>query len=446
MAHDVEFRESLARALTAEGPTYESYVKRKRREGTPPLPREEWERYVFGEEGDPGIEGPHEPQQRSGPRVREREPTEPRPKRLFSVRETRRLPKWAAQSSSDPNEIFAQAQEAYPQMLDWLDRGEGVDKEIGAHVVRRDRDPAAPVDLSRPGPIMIIAPNKDRRESERKVTERYSGDWREGAVDIVRATIAVDRYDQLAGVVDALKRSGLDLVSKPRNRFREPTSSGYRDVVLSARLPNGHVMEIQLHLKDVLRAKEEAHREYTRVKGLDDQISGQGRGPQTELTQEQLQLFDEAQTRMKRLYEGAWQTIVDSVEPTSIFDTPPTISPELLKRLRARRKRERMRRLKRFQQKKKAAEEGTRFYEMDGLPVRWVRPKLPMIEGGSASVPVDSLAVFMERAREIDEDDFDELVAARMEKRRSLKLATELRRLCETYPGLRRELKVSLED
>jgi hypothetical protein len=316
--------------------------------------------------------------------------------------------------------LFEQAKEAYPQMLDWLDRGEGVDKRLGARVVRRDRDPDARMDLDREGPVMIIAPNKDRTEAERKVRDRYGGDWREGAVDLVRATIAVDRYDQLHEVVDRLKESGLQLVSQPRNRFREPTEAGYRDVVLNARLPNGHIMEIQLHLKEVLRAKEEAHKEYRRVKGLDDKITGRGRGPATELSTDDLQLFDDATRRMRELYDSAWQQAIAGVDPASVFVQPSEFQQSKSQR---RKKKQKVRKFK------VTAQENAVFYEMDGLPVRWVRPKLPMIEGSDEPYPVDSLVAFAERAVQIDEDAFNDLVDQRRNRRSGKKAFRDRMRL-----------------
>jgi hypothetical protein len=289
---------------------------------------------------------------------------------------------------------------------------------------------------------MIIASNKDRREAGRKVEERYGGDWREGAVDIVRASIAVDRYDQLHDVIEKLQQSGLQLASRPRNRFQKPTSSGYRDVVLNARLPNGHIMEIQLHLKDVLRAKEEAHSEYRRIKGIDDKITGRGRGGSAEFTSEQLREFEEATRRMKDIYDRAWQTVSEAGPvPASIFDSPPSKSDSARRLKRVLEKR----RKKQTPETARVAQENAVFYELDGLPVRWVRPKLPMIEGGAEPYPVDSLVAFAERGTLIDKEGFEDLVEERQNKREGKKAFRErMRHMAAAHPEFRRALKDAL--
>lgn len=435
LERDPAFRESLARVVVADKPTYEKYVQRKRHEGGPVLPREEWEAYVFGEAG---------PGEKDTPGSRERAVVGPRLPRLFPWKETAKLPKWAAQSQSSPDRLFAQAKEAYPQMLDWLDRGEGVDKAIGAHVVRRDRDPDAKIDLDKEGPLMVIAPNKRKAEAVRKVEQRYGGDWREGAVDLVRASIAVDRYDQLPEVVEALKKSGLELAARPRNRFRKPTQGGYRDVVLNARLPNGHVMELQLHLKSVLKAKDEAHPIYSRIKGLDDKIAEyrkskrSGKKPKVELSQDEMKLFDEATRQMRQVFESAWQASAPD-EPREV--KVPSLRRRKLQKSRRKRLTETLRR------RSRVAQQETLYYSMDGLPVRWTRPNLPMVEGGEEPYPVDSMAFFAEQGVPIDEDEFDEMVRWRRRTGDGKKAFHDaVRDLCKANPEFRRALRAALSE
>lgn len=426
---DPAFRESLARVLTAEA-KYEDYVHRKQQEGSPDwLSRDDWEVWVFGKESPSGKadqsdapEPAEPPQDQKVPdavksrvkRMKKRLFTKDlrqvwerrnergkRPKRLFSSEDTEGLPKWASQPQSNPERLMAQAKESVPLMLDWLNRGKGIDKDIGAQTVRRDEDPDAKIDFSQEGPVVVIAPPKTKKAAEDKVRERYGGDWSEGAVDLVRATIAVDKYEDLMEVVEKLKESGVELAAKPRNRYRDATSSGYRDVVLNARLPNGHVMELQLHLKPVLQAKESNHGLYSQIKGLDEK-------PSDELAEEQQRILDENTRRMREIYDRAWEEATARSEAASIFDEPSKLSRPSFK-------------------SKKGAEEGPLYFELDGLPVQWDRPKRPQIHGGKKVIPVDSLAVFAERSVPIGKDEFELLVRDR-KKQRSGKEARSVRR------------------
>lgn len=460
-ASDPAFRESLARVLTADA-KYEDYVQRKKNEGGTPLPREQWEAYVFGR--DPGApqkpppqETPEEPsmpsrqrddlieklkrhtrrrRQRAWARAMWTPPGEHKrqfkPKALFPEKEIKDLPRWASQSHSDPDRLFAQAEEAQDHMLDWLDRGEGIDKALGAEVVRRDEDPDAEIDYSTPGPVVVIGSTKKREAAADKVRERYGGNWSEGAVDLVRASIAVDKYEDLRDVIDKLKKSGMELVSRPRNRFRDATAAGYRDVVLNARLPNGHVMELQLHLKPILEAKEQNHALYSQIKGLDDKVRDK-----EEIPEDVMEQFQTLTSRQREVYERAWRESASRSEPSSIFDAPKAVPrPKVPKRKR----------------RTKRAEESPLYFDVDGLPVKWAQPKVPVIHGGDEPTRVDSLAWFAERAVPITEHEFDELVEARERRRSSGKekkaatnpLVSALRRRASQDPDFRRALRRAL--
>jgi len=484
---DTAFRESLAREIQAE-PKYQEYIQRKRQEGASQwLSEEDWEAYVFGKE--PANEAPAEqpveqaptqeqseeqrPSEKADPDAKEEkrsdrlmgrvkqfiknrrrqrgkkfweatQTTGSMPKRLFPTRETRHLPKWAAQTSNNPERIMAQAQESQSLMIDWLNRGRGIDKAIGATTVRRDEDPKAEIDLSQKGPVLVIGPPKTKKAMEDKVRERYSPrgvpNWSEGAVDLIRASIAVDRYDDLAGVVDKLKESGIELVSKPRNRFRQATASGYRDVVLNARLPNGHIMELQLHVKPMIKAKDKTHGLYQEIRGLDTK-------DKDELNEEQQALLDRVAAVQRASFDAAWEMSLEGVEPESIFDAPLFSESKKPKKPKRR--------------KRAGEEEGeeTLYFDVDGLPVSWDRPKIPKIHGGGEPRKVQDLAWFMERAVPIAKDEFEILVNARKETppkgkddkseksekaARDLHLLAAMRRRAATDPEFRSALQKAM--
>ncbi len=101
---------------------------------------------------------------------------------------------------------------------------------------------------------------KGMERSRFKATTDYLGNTNE-VTDLIRGTIVYDSLDDLYRGIDALKES--DGVKQIRIKDRvgnplgePPLGMGYRDMLLNVRLKNGHVAEIQLHIKQMNIAKE----------------------------------------------------------------------------------------------------------------------------------------------------------------------------------------------
>jgi hypothetical protein len=394
------------RVITAGKPTYEAYLERKKRQGGSVLDREAWERKVFGV--------PSKTQEKAAPKQRK----QPggvlwNPAPLFPEEETRHLPRWVKQDKSDPEVLFEQAEEAHGQMLHWLDEGHGVDQVLGAKVIRRDLDSGEELDLDEAGPVVIIGPMKEKEAARKKVKARYGGDWRAGSIDLVRATIAVDRYEDLYTVAQALRKSGMDLASDPRDRFSKPTDVGYRDIVFNVRMPNGHIMEMQLNLKEILKAKEEAHPYYTKMK---DMQPGWGT-----VDKEYEEEIAEANRRQMEIYGRAWK----AVQPSEGVETYPGVLPDELEETEEEEETVKPEQVEDYvslfmtpDEVKKVAQDETRmragredhYFEFDGLPVKWVLPKFPQFHNTKEPQNVDDMGAFIERRRTISKEEFDEMV------------------------------------
>lgn len=181
------------------------------------------------------------------------EKTDTSSKSLFDAKE-RDLPKTLAQKTKDPEKLFKEAKEAHEQQLDWLNRGKGLDKAIGAKVVRGDNKPIGEFlkeldsETEKRGPLVVIGPMKDQARSKEKVDTDYGGDWSRLG-DAVRASVAVDSMDQVHDVMDKLRKSGLKLARRPTDRFDKPNEdTHYRDLLMNVEYPNGHIGELQIHL------------------------------------------------------------------------------------------------------------------------------------------------------------------------------------------------------
>lgn len=75
-----------------------------------------------------------------------------------------------------------------------------------------------------------------------------------GVKDIVRSTIVAPDYASAGKIVAEIEKSMRRVVVK--NRFLEPTDSGFRDYLLNVELPNGRIGEIQVHVPEMYDVKD----------------------------------------------------------------------------------------------------------------------------------------------------------------------------------------------
>jgi hypothetical protein len=87
--------------------------------------------------------------------------------------------------------------------------------------------------------------------------------------DVLRGSIVCETVDELNVVVDALRAVKDVEVIRIKNRFRDkPTPSGYRDVNINIDY-HGMVVELQLHLSEVLQVADKQHVAYEAARELD---------------------------------------------------------------------------------------------------------------------------------------------------------------------------------
>ena len=228
-------------------------------------------------------------------------------KPLFSASEVAKLPNAIQQPDKDPAALYEHAKEAFKEQLKVLDEGQGLEKALGATVVRMDKGEKP--DLSKRGPVIEIGALKSQARAKEKVDSDYGGDWSRVG-DVVRASVAVDSYAQLGQVIDKLKSSGVELARKPKDRFAHPTEAGYRDALLNVRYSNGHVGELQLHLKPILQAKAEGHKLYEKVRTIEAEAKREGR---TRMTVAEMATVQQANRASRTLNDRAWKKATSSM-------------------------------------------------------------------------------------------------------------------------------------
>jgi len=93
---------------------------------------------------------------------------------------------------------------------------------------------------------------KGRTRASEKIDADYGGDASR-LLDISRSSIEFENVAALRKGLADLEQRGI--VVRMKDRFSSPTAGGYRDIMLNVRMSNGHICEVQLHLKQILAVK-----------------------------------------------------------------------------------------------------------------------------------------------------------------------------------------------
>jgi len=289
------------------------------------------------------------------------------------------------------DELYQQADEAQNHMMKWLNMAQGLDKKLG--LKHYDASKGLP-DLNEPGRVLITAPKKGKERAKEKVEADYGGDWSR-LTDVVRASIAVDSFDEIGEVMGELRKSGMKLAKKPKNRFANPTTEGYRDIMMNVEFPNGHIGELQVHVKPMLEAKSKAHKLYEVSRGLSAKAKKEGR---SDMTPEEWDEFKKVRQQQQQIYNGAWQKATGA-------KTVAAFLRDIL------------------------AEKSTEYFDLDGNPAILKKRKYPvMLVNGKEVVQYD-LFKFIHNADPISKSEYNKMVREQGKKASNVRVARELLRI-----------------
>ena len=297
------------------------------------------------------------------------------------------LPKDAVQPIDTKDELYAQAEEANKQLLDILDNGNDFQKSLDMkHFPPGSINLDDRADLSKlngQGMCLITAPLKGQKRAIQKVESDFGGHWNR-LTDVVRCSIAVDNYSDLDKFVEKLGKSGIKLANQPTDRFTHPTDAGYRDVKLNMTMPNGHVGELQLHVKPMLAAKADAHHQYEGMRDIWAQMSKEGRKDMTLKEQHDYSILKK---QSLQIYNKAW-------DEANAGNKEMKTSSSKRHRLTAREK-----------------EEAIVYYNYDGFPAYRKRGQVPMmtVVGGKTKAVYDGFK-FDHTAVRIEESEYKKLL------------------------------------
>jgi hypothetical protein len=230
--------------------------------------------------------------------------------RLFKEEELK-LGRGAKQPAKSQAELYAQARECMQTFSLALDHGQGVDQAIGGKSLYPESseqfNQAIDQAIQSKTPLVIIGKLKGEKRAAEKVEAKYGGDW--GKLrDVVRATVAVPSAQKIPEAITALReqmaKKGWTLAESPDNRMENPLDTGYRDLQMLWKGPNGHLAELQINTLEMIKAKQGlGHKIYEDYRVVAETITKQGRKP----TEQEAARLTSMRNDMKKLYDAAWR-------------------------------------------------------------------------------------------------------------------------------------------
>jgi hypothetical protein len=211
-----------------------------------------------------------------------------------------KLPEQVTQEATTKEDMYKKASEALPLYEKFMGNVAKILDATVSHDLMRSLDDA---ESGIKGPVVVIAPLKEESSFMRKVVKENNGVFA-SVLDLVRGMVMVDTIAEIPQVIDALKASGAVFARPVKNRFEKPTPSGYRDIMMNIKLPNGHIAEIQVNTKDMVVAKErKGHPLYAVERELTGQIGVEKRQP----TPEEARRIKELQDAQNEVYKTAFE-------------------------------------------------------------------------------------------------------------------------------------------
>lgn len=122
-------------------------------------------------------------------------------------------------------------------------------------------------------------------------------------VDVLRATVAVDKISEFPQAVEFIKQSGVRLAREPKVRMSKMTGAGYRDIMMNVELKSGHVVELQVNTKSMLMTKDKAHSLYNQQVAIEMRALSENRTP----TRSENIVIKILENKMKDMYAAAWE-------------------------------------------------------------------------------------------------------------------------------------------
>lgn len=132
-------------------------------------------------------------------------------------------------------------------------------------------------------------------------------DWGQ-LTDLARSSV---QFKSVSEIYKALDHLGQQYeIVRFKDRFRNPTPEGYRDILLNVKMPPdppGHVAEIQLHTEEILKIKNgRGHALYEESRVIREKAESEKR----DLTPDETKQLDKLVREQRKLYNSAYQAAI----------------------------------------------------------------------------------------------------------------------------------------
>ena len=147
----------------------------------------------------------------------------------------------------------------------------------------------------------IIPGIKSRQRAEQKIATELNGQP-ERLTDLARGTLVANNISSLVDAFNHLSREST--IVETKNRFKQPASSGYRDLKMLVQLPqSGLIAEIQLHLDSIAEIKSgPEHDIYESIQHVERQATLE----QRELNDIEVAKIKALRKQSQHMYQQAW--------------------------------------------------------------------------------------------------------------------------------------------
>ena len=143
---------------------------------------------------------------------------------------------------------------------------------------------------------------KGRKRAKEKIEVELGGDA-SLLMDISRSSIEYDDVDQVYRALQFILRQGYEVV-RLKDRALEPLLSGFWDIHLNLFMPNGHIAELQLHLRKIRQYSiKEGHNYYERIREMESRAFRENRP----LTLEEQATIDRLNCVQRQIYQAEFK-------------------------------------------------------------------------------------------------------------------------------------------
>jgi hypothetical protein len=172
------------------------------------------------------------------------------------------------------------------------------------------------------GEPLIPSSLKGRERTQEKIQSDYDGDASR-ITDLARSSVICENPQQVYKALGELESQFK--VVRVKDRFEKPVN-GYRDMLVNLEMSNGHIVEVQLHVRSVMEVKNGAgHKLYEESRSIYAKAKTENRP----LTAQEAETAGRLEQQQKQLYDDAYQKTIDGTTPKPDVSEPVSVNERL---------------------------------------------------------------------------------------------------------------------